>query len=83
MKIGNRLIPHEWACGRAAESHTGNFWTDGEKLYSYQLCIGDTSPTLGKVLRNYTATSKKYRYYSQTTSCHVGRAWANADWIDG
>jgi len=83
MRVSNREVPRCWANGVEASSHTGNFWTDGEKLYSYNLCIGDTSEALGKVLRDYTARSDKYRYYSQTTSSHVGRARAYADLIDG
>jgi len=83
MRVSNREVPRCWAHGVAANSHTGNFWTDGEKLYSYNLCIGDTSGKLGKVLRDYTAGSDKYSYYSQTTSCHVGQARQWADIVDG
>jgi len=81
MKVSNRYLPLEWAQGRAAKSHTGNFWTDGTKLYSYRLCIGDTTEKGAKVLRDYTSGAK-WGFQSQTTSCHVGRARQYADIID-
>ncbi len=81
MKLSNNLIPREWARGQAACSHTGNYWTDGEKLYSYRLCIGDTTETGSKVLRDYTANGK-WGFQSMTTSQHVGRARFHADIVD-
>ena len=82
MRVSNSEIGRCWAYGDAASSHTGNFWTDGEKLYSYRLCIGDTCPDSGKkVLRDHTS-SGKHPYHSQTTSCHVGRARQWADIVD-
>ena len=81
MKVSNREIGRCWASGDAASSHTGNFWTDGAKLYSYRLCIGDTTERGVKVLRDYTSGAK-WGFQSQTTSCHVGRARRWADIID-
>ena len=81
MRVSNHILPHEWAQGRAAQSNTGNFWTDGTKLYSYRLCIGDTTEKGVKVLRDYTSGTK-WGFQSQTTSCHVGRARRHADIID-
>ena len=66
MRVSNREVPRCWARGVAANSHTGNFWTDGEKLYSYNLCIGDTSKKLGKVLRDYTADRRDSGRISST-----------------
>tara|TARA_Y100001937_G_scaffold120934_1_gene178971 strand:+ start:30872 stop:31141 length:270 start_codon:yes stop_codon:yes gene_type:complete len=71
MRVSNHEVPRAWAAGRAAESHTGNLWTDGQKIYSYRLCIGETMPSGEKLVLDYTAGG--IQYYSQTTSCHVGR----------
>jgi len=82
MKYSNSEIPRAWSVGQSAESHTGNFWTDGQRLYSYRLCIGDTCPSTGtKILREHTAGGK-HEYHSQTTSCHVGKARMHADVVD-
>lgn len=77
----NWAIPAEWARNQAAQSHTGNFWTNGKELYSYSLIIGDTMSDGTKVLRDHTAGGK-WPYYSQTTSCHIGRARMYADIVD-
>ena len=76
----NHVIPKAWAVGQSAYSHTGNFWTDGTKLYSYRLCIRDTVNG-DKVLYEYRSGTE-YGYQSQTTSCHVGKAAQSADLID-
>ena len=68
-----------WKLGREAKNHRGSFWTDGMKLYSYELLIGDTCPvTNNKVLKSYTAKGT-WGFRSQTTSCHVGLAMPKAD----
>ena len=85
----NHIIPECWAKGESAKNHgaigwDSTFYTDGEKLYSYGLLIGDTCSITGaKVLRNYTARSAKYGFKSQTTSCHVGCSFGYATIIDG
>jgi len=71
----NDTVIEEWASGRAARA--ANLWTDGVKLYSYNLLIGEGS---GATIFDHTAGGGSY--YSQTTSCHVGLAkrlvtWAN------
>ena len=63
----NDTVIEEWAMGRAARSR--NLWTDGVKLYSYSLLIGEGS---GGTIFNHTAGGGSY--HSQTTSCHVGLA---------
>ena len=81
-KVVNRLIPDFWSTGRAACNHGGTFWTDGQKLYSCKIMIGDTCQKTGmKVLRDHKAGGK-WDYHSQTTSVHVGRARVFADIID-
>ena len=81
MKVKNRSVASSWSAGIAANSHTGNFWTDGTKLYSYKLLIGDTTLDGVKVLRDHTARGR-WNYHSQTTSCHVGYARPFADILD-
>lgn len=82
-RVRNQHVPEYWAEGKAVSNHNGSFTTDGKKLYSYGLLIGDTCEKTGsKVLREYTAGGK-WGYQSQTTSCHVGRARLSADIIDG
>ena len=83
IKVNNRLVPDYWKAGIPANNHTGSFTTDGDKLWSYSLLIGDTCERTGtKVLREYTAGGK-WGYKSQTTSCHVGYARCHADIVDG
>jgi hypothetical protein len=67
----NSHVAKQWATGKAARSHTGNLYTDGKKIYSYELQIGDTSDSGQKFVRDYTAKGS-YGFWSQTTSCHVG-----------
>ena len=86
MRVISREVASSWSNGRAAQNHTGQFWTDGEKLYSYRLQIGDTSTDSGtgesvKVLRDYSANGK-HGFQSMTTSKHVGFARRYADIID-
>lgn len=81
-KSRNSEVVVAWEYGRAAENHRGSFSTDGKKLYSYKLQIGDTCSITGKkILRDYTAGGR-WDYHSQTTSCHVGLARLKADIID-
>ena len=81
-KVKNNLVPECWRAGTPATNHGGCFWTDGKKLYSYKLMIGDTCENTGaKVLRDHTSGGK-WAYHSQTTSVHVGKARVFADIID-
>lgn len=63
----NDTVIEEWARGRAARA--GSLWTDGAKLYSYSLLIGEGS---GGTIFDHTSSGGSY--HSQTTSCHVGLA---------
>ncbi len=86
-RVRNMDIPEYWKKGRPAKNHGATGWdstfhTDGTRLYSYGLLIGDTCKETGlKVLRDFTARGK-WGYQSQTTSCHVGNARVFADIID-
>ena len=80
--VRNHLVPDFWNRGRPAQNHTGCFHTDGDKLYSYSLLIGDTCKETGlKILRDYTAPGR-HGFRSMTTSQHVGRARLSADIVD-
>ena len=61
----------------------GSVATDGMGLYSYNLCIGVTKEDGAKSVLNYTARTLNGKpsrgYQSQTTSMHVGRAFAILD----
>lgn len=69
--VCNALVAEAWALGQEARNHNGTFYTDGKRIYSYELQIGDTSETNKKIVRDYTAGGS-YGFQSQTTSCHVG-----------
>ena len=72
--ITNNNVALQWAAGCSARNHARTFHTDGMKLYSYNLMIGDTCPDTGaKVLKGYTAKGT-YGFSSMTTSKHVGIA---------
>jgi len=64
----NEQVITAWLNGVAARA--GNLWTDGVKLFSYNLLIGDRSDCQNRVF-DYTASGE---FVSQTTSCHVGLA---------
>jgi hypothetical protein len=71
--VRNHAVAESWAKNHSAVNHRSTFHTDGTKLYSYNLMIGDTCPDTGvKVVKDYTAGGT-YGFSSQTTSCHVGR----------
>ena len=70
-RVNNKEVALAWAEGRAAVSHTGNLSTDGTRIFSYELQIGDTSESGKKFVRDYTARGS-YGFRSMTTSQHVG-----------
>jgi len=63
-------VVQAWSTGRVAAA--GNLLTDGQKLYSYKLCIGTTVDG-SKVVHDYTAKGD-HGFVSMTTSQHVGLA---------
>lgn len=78
----NEDVIRAWKNGQWAM--TGNLSTDGSSLFSYKLRIGQTiikenhsvsrPTTADKIVFDYTAGTHGIRYYSQTTSHHVGMA---------
>ena len=63
----NEMVIKYWNAGRSGKA--GSLSTDGVKLYSYNLMIGDNS---GGTIYDHTAGGGSF--YSQTTSKHVGLA---------
>jgi hypothetical protein len=80
-KVTTSDVAHYWKCGEPAANSGANFWTDGNKLYSYRLCIGDTSAQGEKILRDYSANGR-HGFQSMTTSKHIGYARSYADLVD-
>ena len=74
MTISNQEVVDAWLRNETAAA--GSLSTDGTKLFSYRLIIGDTLST-DKIVLNYTASVGEYK--SQTTSTHVGIAKRSAD----
>ena len=74
MPVTNREVVDAWKSSASAVNHRKSFSTDGQRLWSYALLIGDTCKESGtKILRDYTAKGR-WGFQSQTTSCHVGIA---------
>ncbi len=80
-KTQTREVARYWRCDEAACNSGANLWTDGNKLYSYKLCIGDTTESGKKVLKDYSATGR-HGFQSMTTSKHVGYARGYAHIVD-
>ena len=72
--MNNDDVAHSWAFGESAGN--GPLHTDGENLYSYALLIGYTEDG-AKHMIEYTSPGGKF--YSVTTSTHVGLGIYYAD----
>ena len=70
MSIRNSEVIKSWKSGKRAMNGRKSLWTDGTWLYSYKLKVGFRTSSGICVLGNYTSSGV---YYSQTTSCHIGR----------
>jgi len=69
-------IIRAWNNNRPAGKSNKALRTDGDRLWSYSLCIGRSDEEGNKVLFDYT--SKGGHPVSQTTSTHVGLAKRNS-----
>ncbi len=78
-KLDNAEVINAWKQGEEGTSHTGNLSTDGQRLFSYRLVIGDTFGG-EKVALDYTASVGQFQ--SMTTSQHVGLAKRAVDEAD-
>ena len=75
MSTANRKVILAWKNGEKAANGRKSLWTDGKWLYSYKLPIGFRTSNGICVLGNYTRSAAG-GFYSQTTSCHIGKARA-------
>ena len=86
----NSDVARAWQEGRRATS--GHMHTDGDKIYSYNLCIGESRPPCEKVSFNYTAhRARRFpgrdsqgvapHYVSRTTSHHQELVAQYADYV--
>ena len=76
MTISNDDVVAAWLNDEPAKA--GTLTTDGKKLFSYRLCIGDTLHA-DKIALDYTASVGEF--HSQTTSTHCGKAKREADQV--
>mgnify|MGYP003335366265 CR=1 FL=1 len=70
--MNNLSVARAWVCGQPAR--TKHLRTDGEYLWSYNLCIAKRDP-YGMLVYDYTASGQ---FVSMTTSKHVGIALRTA-----
>ena len=71
----NEQVVLAWLWGNSAKTKRNTLWTDGVRLFSYSLMIGDRSDCQVRIF-DYTASGE---FVSQTTSCHVGLAMREAN----
>ena len=74
--MNNERVVSAWIAGEAGSNPRKSLRTDGVRLWSYSLLIGEVVDGVYEV-KNYTASGE---WISQTTSHHVGlanRALAN------
>ena len=77
---GNEAVVRAWYEGKPAKAN--RLWTDGVKIYSYDLLIGFTGEDGLKYVKNYTARTDvdcfgnkvPAKFISMTTSKHVSLA---------
>jgi len=75
----NIQVISAWKSGQRGHANNGRgaLRTDGNRLWSYALCIGRSDEEGNKILFDYT--SKGGQPVSQTTSTHVGLAKRNSN----
>ena len=66
----NADVIYAWNMNKPAKG--GNLKTDGNRLWSYGLCVGRSDQNGGKVIFDFTAGGGAFA--SQTTSTHVNLA---------
>ena len=75
----NRDVVEQFAAGNEANSWTGNLWSDGAWLRSYNQKIAHRTSGGLVVVGNFTSPGG--RFFSVTTSSHVNSAKVYADEI--
>jgi hypothetical protein len=75
----NIQVINAWNRNQSAHANNGRgaLRTDGQRLWSYGLCIGRSDEEGNKIIFDFTA--KGGRSVSNTTSQHVGLAKRNSD----
>ena len=76
-KQTNRAVVYHWLQSIPHRSATRNMWTDGDRIYSYDMEIGHTAGDGAKVALDHTALG--YGFVTQTTSTHTNLAGHFAD----
>ncbi len=75
-------VARAWRAGVSLSNSTGNFRTDGSKIYSYALVIGKTHHKKGtKIALDYTRGGGWFK--SMTTSRHCSHCKNVADEVRG
>ena len=77
--LRNRQVIEQFAAGNEANSWTGNLWSDGTWLRSYNQKIAHRTSGGLVVVGNFTSPGG--RFFSVTTSGHVNSAKVIADEI--
>ena len=79
VAMRNRQVIEQFAAGKQADSWTGNPWSDGTWLRSYNQKIAHRTSVGLVVVGDFTSPGGKF--FSVTTSGHVNSAKAHADEI--
>jgi hypothetical protein len=77
--LRNRQVIEQFAAGNEANSWTGNLWSDGTWLRSYNQRIAHRTSGGLVVVGNFTSPGG--RFFSVTTSSHVNSVKVIADEI--
>ena len=78
QRTNNANVAKNWSLSIPSHSNNKQLWTDGQYLFSYNLCIGKTIDGQ-KVVFDFTAPAG--HMVSSTTSCHVGLGRRYADQV--
>ena len=79
VAMRNRQVIEQFAAGKQADSWTGNLWSDGTWLRSYNQKIAHRTAGGLVVVGDFTSPGGKF--FSVTTSSHVNCAKAHANEI--
>ena len=76
-RVANKTVAQAWTNGKSASKHQDTFFTDGHRIYSYDLCIGYTAVNGNKIALDFTARTGHFRSMTTSTkhvSAIIGRA---------
>lgn len=69
--VTNKEVAQAWAQNRRARNHNGTFRTDGQEIFSYDLCIGFTD---SEGVKTVFVARAPLNFVSANTTKHVGYA---------